>query len=238
MDQKLHMLVISAHVGDFIWRSAGTIAKYTQMGAVVDVLVLTYGARGESGAYWKQPGATMEGCIACRRSEAETAAALLGVNQLKFCGYDDFPLLMEESRLTDLAHHIAECDPDLILTHDLGRDAGNMDHTRTGEAVMQACAIARAKLGSHYTPIFGFEPMNPEMCGFQPDLYIDITDQYDRKQAAMECLKTQKRSLPSYVEKAKLRGSHCSTRGGRADCKYAEAFTMMGPIYSHNAFVW
>lgn len=237
-ERQQRMLVVSAHVGDFIWRSAGTIAKYVQAGTAVDVLVLTYGARGESGAYWKREGATLEGCAALRRAEAEAAAEILGVADLTFCGYDDFPLLMTPERMEDLAQRIARAQPDLVLTHDLGQDPGNMDHTRTGEAVVKAIAIARARYGLPHTPVFGFEPMSPEVCAFQPDLYIDITDRYEQKYAAMECLATQRGSMPSYVERAKLRGSHCSTRGGRSDCRYAEAFTMLAPAYAHDGFVW
>ncbi len=111
---------------------------------------------------------------------------------------------------------------------------------------MKAHAIATAfgapcegkKVAKRQTPIFGFEPAAPEKSGFIPDIYIDITDTYDIKKAAMACLETQKASMPAYEEKAILRGNHCKVRGGRSDCKYAEAFTRYIPVYAHDAFVW
>lgn len=41
------ILVVSAHAADYVWRSGGTIAKYIKHGANVDVVVLSFGVRGE-----------------------------------------------------------------------------------------------------------------------------------------------------------------------------------------------
>lgn len=244
MNQK--MLVVSAHVGDFVWRSAGTIAKYTKEGACVHVVVLTYGARGESGAYWKGPNATLNGCKAARHAEAEAAAKVLGVEKIEFWDYEDFPLQVTNELLERLALKIRCFRPDFILTHDKGSDDVNLDHTYASQAVTKAYAIASAygaycegaKVAKRQTPIFGFEPATPEKCDFIPDIYIDITDTYATKKAAMECLKTQSGSMATYEEKAILRGNHCKVRGGRDDCKYAEAFTRFIPVYAYDAFVW
>ncbi len=243
MNEKI--LVISAHVGDFVWRSAGSIAKYVREGAQVDVIVLTYGARGESGGFYKKTGGTVEGCKAVRRAEAEKAAQILGIHSISFCGYDDFPLEMTEKRLRTLATQIRKLLPDFILTHDDGMDRVNPDHTKTAQAVKWALSIAQSgDFQDGFTPVnrvipmFGFEPLFPEACGYTPDVYIDITDVWDQKKAAMESLETQRSSMDAYVQKAILRASFCSGRGGRKDCKYAETFSMYGPICCENAFVW
>ena len=201
---------------------------------------------GESAAYWKKENATLTECKEIRMAEGRKAAEVLGVDELVFYDFDDFPLEMNKERQERLARDIRLFRPDFIVTHDKGIDAGNMDHTRTSQAVMAAYTIASAwgaeldgaAVAPRQTPMFGFEPMFPEACGFIPDIYIDITDQFDLKMEAMNCLYTQKKSIESYVEKAKLRGNHCSTRGGRPNCKYAEAFTMYGPVYAYDAFVW
>jgi len=243
-DEKV--LVISAHVGDFVWRSAGTIAKYTKKGSQVDVIVLTYGARGESGAFYKTKGGTVDECKLVRRVEAEKAAEILGVNSIIFCDYDDFPLEMNRKKLEWLAEQIRLIRPTFIITHDKGRDRVNPDHTKTADAVMKSYTIASAygapcngaSVAPRQIPMFGFEPMSPEACEYNPDIYIDITNEWDQKLAAMECLVTQRNSMDAYVEKAILRASYCSGRGGRPNCEYAESFSMLGPVYAFNAFVW
>lgn len=244
MDEK--MLVVSAHVGDFVWRSAGTIAKYVKKGAQVDVIVLTYGARGESAAFYKDHGGTLEECKKVRRAEGERAAEVLGVHSIQFCDYEDFPLNMDRPRLEWLAEQFRLIRPDFILTHDRGKDRVNPDHTKTAEAVMKAYSIASAygapcngaPVAPRQTPMFGFEPMSPEACDYKPDIYIDITEEWEQKLAAMKCLETQKASMDAYVQKAILRASYCSGRGGRKNCKYAESFSMYGPVYAYDAFVW
>lgn len=45
---KQRILVIAGHVGDFVWRSGGTIAKAVREGHEVHLIVLTLGLRGES----------------------------------------------------------------------------------------------------------------------------------------------------------------------------------------------
>jgi len=243
MNEKL--LVVSAHVGDFVWRSGGTIAKYVKLGAQVDVVVLTYGARGESGAFYKKTGGTLEECKALRKAEGEKAAQVLGGHSVTFCGYDDFPLEMDRERVRALAGIIRDLRPDLILTHDDGPDRVNPDHTKTAQAVQQALAVAEngrfddgSEPVSRPIPVFGFEPMTPEICEFTPDIYIDVTEEWEKKEAAMACLETQSGSVDAYVQKAILRASFVSGRGGRKECKYAESFSMYAPVCTRNAFVW
>ena len=60
--EKQKMLVVCAHVGDFIWRSGGSIAKYAREGHEVTVIALTYGIRGESNGYWKRGGSSADEC--------------------------------------------------------------------------------------------------------------------------------------------------------------------------------
>ena len=78
------ILVVSGHVGDFVWRSGGTIASYAKMGCEVHLLVFTLGIRGESNGYWKSEGANYEEARVLRRKEGEEAAKILGIKPWKF----------------------------------------------------------------------------------------------------------------------------------------------------------
>ena len=69
-DQKTG-LVITAHPGDFVWRSGGAIALHAKRGYRVKIVCLSFGERGESQFAWKEAGATLEKVKAGRRDEAE-----------------------------------------------------------------------------------------------------------------------------------------------------------------------
>src|SRR5690348_18435865 len=71
-DQKTG-LVITAHPGDFVWRSGGAIALHAKRGYRVKIVCLSFGERGESQFAWKEAGATLEKVKAGRRDEAERA---------------------------------------------------------------------------------------------------------------------------------------------------------------------
>ncbi len=232
MTQK--MLVISAHPGDFVWRSAGTVAKYVNDGWQVRIICLTYGARGESAAFYKNTGGDYEACCETRRAEAENAAEKLGA-EICFCGYEDFCLEMDPERIRKLAEDMKAFEPDIILTHDTGKDRVNPDHTAAGKAVLTAYELAVGS-GMKQVPVFGFEPLNPELCGYKADVYIDVTDAWEQKIQAMECLATQKKSRPAYEEKAVYRASYASGRGGNKSCRYAETFSRFFPIVELNDF--
>ena len=79
MDQNTSLLVVSAHAADFVWRGGGTIAKYVKHGARVKVVILSYGARGESNELWNVEGQTMDNVKRIRHEEIVAAAKCLGV---------------------------------------------------------------------------------------------------------------------------------------------------------------
>jgi len=211
MNQK--MLVISAHVGDFVWRSGGTLAKYAEAGAEIKLIVLSYGMRGEANAYWKKEGADLEEGKAIRHAEGAKAVEILGISDMEVLDFEDYPLELDFARMELLAKKIREFAPDTILTHDRERDIYNGDHTLIGEKVYHICAIASAKgaalEGTSPVPrpaVYGFEPHVSEICHFQPRLYVDITGVMEKKKKAMEAYSTQKEMYAAYLNRGRLRG--------------------------------
>ena len=238
------MMVIAAHMGDFIWRCGGAIAKYADMGWDVRVIVLSYGSRGEAKNYWSNPGGNLEECNQRRREEGMRAAEILGVSSIEFYEFEDYPLMMDKGRLEKLATEIRRFRPDFIVTHDREDDIFNPDHNLTRRSVMAAYQIASGAgyrdgfdTAPRQTPIFGFEPHNTEICHFMPQIYIDISDVMERKIAAMEGCQTQKGMCAQYINKAETRAAQCNGRGNKT-CTYAEAFSRFGPIAKHGYFVW
>lgn len=228
------VLVVSAHVGDFVWRSGGTIAELVRQGAHVHLIIMTYGLRGESNGYWKLPDANWDDAVPLRRSEGIKAAQILGVESVETWEYEDYPLYLNQERMLRLAAVIRRVKPDLIITHDSQRDAFNTDHTLIGQAIYQACAMAQSTaLNIEALPptilrpvIWGFEPHVPDVCGFVPGVYMDFTLVSEVKRAAMEVYaKTQKSMFEPYWAKASVRAA----QSGIADCVYAEAFSLAVP---------
>lgn len=245
-DKKQKMLVVAAHAGDFVWRSGGAIAKYAKAGHEVHLIVVTYGIRGESNEYWTKEKASYEECRQIRIEESQKALKILGVTHADFWDYTDYPLVMNRERIERLAYEFRRIRPDFIVTHDKEEDLFNTDHNLISDSVRMAYTIASGAgaycqglpVSPRQTPMFGFEPQMTEICNFVPGIYIDITDVFDAKVAAMEACATQGRMKPHYIRKAEIRASECRVRGGLSGCKYAEAFSTWGPVCQHDHFVW
>jgi len=236
MDTRI--LVIAAHIGDFVWRCGGTIAKYVKAGAEVDLIVMTYGTRGECNAYWKaNPDGTAEECGQIRDSEGRKAAEILGISHMEVLDLEDYPINMTRERTELLAEMIRKYRPQIILTHDSEIDPYNTDHSMLGRAVYEASAIASAA-GAYlngYQPhprpkVYGFEPHIPEDSSFSPEIYIDISEVQPVKEAAMNAYGSQKNMFPMYVNRARMRAQ----QSGIAGCTYAECFTMKHFLSEHD----
>jgi 4-oxalomesaconate hydratase len=211
------LLVISAHAGDFVWRAAGAIALATARGDAAHVVCLSYGERGESARAWLD-GKDLDEIKAIRRAEAEAAAMALGAS-IEFLDAGDYPL-RESAEMTDRIVQVYRAVvPTVVLTHGLS-DPYNPDHPTAGRIALAARVLAQAigydapgePLGA--PPVFCFEPHQPEMCDFRPDVLLDITEVFGAKQAAMKCLPAQQHMWDYYTELAKRRGVQLRRNAG------------------------
>jgi 4-oxalomesaconate hydratase len=78
--------------------------------------------------------------------------------------------------------------------------------------------------------VFAFEPHQPELCGFVPDTFLDITPVYELKQKAMEAMASQKYLQEYYGAMALRRANHARRLSGNSRIRYAEAFQRILPI--------
>lgn len=238
------ILVVAAHAADYVWRCGGTIAKYAARGSEIRVIALAEGVRGEANDYWKTEGANDETCKDLKISDSQKAADILGVKELHLYHLPDYPLTVDNATVERLAHEIREFAPDVILTH-ADFDQFNPDHNETALAVRKANACASGSgfhdpnpVKARQIPTFGFEPQMTEISGFNPVVYVDITDSFETKLEAMHASVTQPNMYKAYVRKAESRGSEVRSRGSRSKCKYAEAFTVYMPIAASGDLVW
>ena len=237
-DNKTKILVVSAHCADWCTRSGGTLAKYINAGAEITVFVLTFGERGESGDWWKNhPGGSIEACKESRKREAVAAAEYLGVHSIEFFDYDDYPLLMDRTRISGLIKHILMLRPDIILTH-FHTDPLNEDHAETSNAVIRAISSA-AMLGAlpdtprHFIPdayLFECSLPHTEFCAFTPNTFVDISDTFEQKMEAIRKFKSQPHLIPYYERCGARRGEQATDwLRGRKKVAYAEGFVRYFP---------
>lgn len=232
------MLVVSAHAADYVWRAGGTIAKYIKHGAEVHLVVLSFGCRGESNDLWKQPGATAESVKAVRRAETEAAADILGIKNIEFWDLQDYPIVTDDALTDRLVGKIRSVRPDIILTHDrMGADVLNPDHNHVSQWVFQ-CSILANSAGvrteglsnTAQMRLYGFEPHQTELSKFVPGSFVDITETYEQKVAAMKCFKAQSHLIQYYTDRAFLRGNHARRISGNQSYNYAECFSNFFPV--------
>ena len=222
------LLVVSAHSADFVWRAAGAIATATASGRTATVVSLSFGERGESGELWKQEGQTLENVKAIRRAEAESAAAILGA-EIVFLDRGDYPLEMDTAAIAELTELLRDVGPDVVLGH-ARQDPFNPDHGVASDATIRARQLASgAGVASEFRTIVPpalllFEPHQPELCGFVPTTFLDISPVWEQKLAAMEAMGAQEYLRQYYTERAGHRANHARRISGRSDIRFAEAF--------------
>jgi 4-oxalomesaconate hydratase len=230
------LLVISAHAADFVWRAGGVIALYSSRGHRVRVLCLSYGERGESQGLWRKEGMTLERVKKIRHDEAERAAGILGA-EIRFFDAGDYPL-RETSALTDeLVQEFRSFQPTAVVTHS-ATDPYNTDHDTANKLTMNARIYAQAMgypsphphVGA--PPVFYFEPHQSEMCGFRPDILVDITPVFEAKSEAMRCMEAQGHLWNYCTDTAKRRGTQGGRNSGNPQIVYAEAFERVYPAVS------
>jgi len=210
-------LVVSAHAADFVWRAGGAIALAAARGDRVTVLCLTYGERGESASAWRA-GKTLEEIKALRRAEAENAAAALGA-EIEFLDAGDYPLRESDELVDRIVGVYRRVNPSVVLTHPLA-DPYNQDHPAAAQMALRARVLAQAigypapgePIGA--PTVFLFEPHQPEMCGFKPEVLLDITPVFEAKRKAMECMAAQQHLWEYYSDLAKRRGTQLRRNAG------------------------
>lgn len=211
------LLVVSAHVGDFVWRAGGAIALYATRGYAVTVVCLAYGERGESARYWRQ-GWDLEQVKKKRHAEAVSAADVLGAELLALDA-NDYPLVETPELLDRLVKLYRHVRPTIVVTH-TERDPWNRDHETAHSLATRARIIAQAPGYDPGTevigapPVFLFEPHQTEYSGFMPEVLLDITPVWERKLEAMRCMEGQQHLWDYYTDVAIRRGSQARRNSG------------------------
>ena len=226
-------LVISAHSADFVWRCGGAIALHQEQGVAVTVVCLSFGERGESAKLWRQAGMTLDEVKSERQREAENAAKALDAADIQFWDLGDYPLNLGDEALFRLVDLYRKLHPAFVLTHSR-EDPYNRDHPEVSAFTQHARIVAQAHghnpdekvIGA--PPVFLFEPHQPEQCRWMPNTFLDITDVWAKKRAAIECMAGQEHLWEYYTRVAQQRGVQAA-RNSDKKIAYGEAYEAVFP---------
>ena len=231
-------LVISAHAADFVWRCGGAIALHESLGWDVTIVCLTFGERGESAKLWKQGGWELDDVKSERIKEAEAAAKALGASDIQFMDLGDYPIEFGTEAKEGLVDIIRKVQPKWMMSHSMW-DPYNVDHMNTTKWALECRMIAQAWGHNPGEKVLGapqlylFEPHQTEQMNWKPDVFLDISEVWEKKRVAIECMQGQEHLWTYYTNVAENRANHFRRNsggqaGGRA-CKYAEGFQSIFP---------
>jgi len=223
------VLCVLAHPDDVDFGSAGTIATWVDAGIEVAYLLVT---RGDAGGFYDTPREQMP---ILRESEQRAAAAAVGVKQVEFLdGYRDGILEPTIALRRDITAGIRRFRPDRILTSSPLRRWDRMagpshpDHLAAGEAT--TCAVyPDARNPFTFTDI-GLDAWTVREIwysgGPNPDHFIDITDVFPRKLAALRAHVSQTAHLDGFEQMLRDRHAMVARAGGLPDGRLAEAYSI------------
>lgn len=132
-EKSRKLLAVFAHPDDESFPVGGTLAKYAAEGVEVIIVSAT---RGEAGI----PGLSAAGAARLREAELRTAAAELGVREVRFLGYLDGTLARVEpsQAVARLMALLRELRPQVLVTFGPDGISGHPDHVTVSRWVTTA----------------------------------------------------------------------------------------------------
>jgi len=225
-------LVIVAHPDDIDFGAAGTIAGWTAAGMEVAYCVATY---GDAGGFDDTPREQMP---VLREAEQRAAAKVLGVDDVTFLGYPDGAVTVTLDLRRDISRQIRRVRPQRVLLPSPERNwqripASHPDHLAVGEAAM--CAVyPDARNPFAHPELLADEGLDAwtvlevwVMGAPQPDHYVDITDTFESKLAALQAHVTQTAHFDDLDGFLRRMSSANAVAGGLPEGRLAEVFRVV-----------
>jgi 4-oxalomesaconate hydratase len=239
IQENQRVLVFSGHAADFCSRAGGTIMKFVEAGGTAQVFNLTYGERCESPALYKRnPKPSEQEVKEIRAGEIQRAADILGTSIESF-DYGDSPLVIDADRKLHILEKFRAFRPDVVLTH-WKNDIMHPDHAETTKAVLWACSYCGVGgIPTEADPcpkpaLYCYETTSgtAPVSKFLPDVFVDITDVFDRKREALKQLAAQPALVRMYEVIGRYRALEATQTARISGCEFAEGFSKLG---SHSA---
>lgn len=226
-------LAIVAHPDDVDFSAAGTIARWTDAGIEVVYCIAT---DGDAGGY--DEGADRAEIAPMRRAEQTAAAKQVGVTDLRWLGYPDGRVEASLGLRRDLARVIRQVRPDRVLCPSPERNYQRMgvshpDHRAVGSAALDA-VYPDARNPFAFPELLRDEGLaawkvREVWLPAGPDLnhYVDITDTFDRKVAALRAHHSQTGHMADLEKFLREWLTRAAAQGGLPEGRLAEAFQVI-----------
>jgi LmbE family N-acetylglucosaminyl deacetylase len=226
-------LIVAAHPDDIDFSAAGTVACWTDAGIEVIYCLVT---DGDAGGFDESVPRAEMGPL--RRKEQAAAAARVGVQDLRFLGYPDGQVEPSLALRKDLARVIRQVRPDRLVCPSPDRNyqrigVSHPDHRAVGSAALDA-VYPDARNPFAFPELLADEGLEPwtvreVWVSGAPgaDHYVDVTDTFGRKVAALRAHESQTAHMDNLEEM--LRGwlTRTAERGGLPAGRLAEMFQVL-----------
>jgi len=227
------VLVVAAHPDDVDFGSGGAIATWTDAGLEVSYCIAT---DGDAGGF--DPAVPRSAIAGIRQDEQRKAAAAVGVTDVEFLGYPDGQLVVSIALRRDITRAIRRARPDRVVVPSPQRDLRNVyvshpDHQATGEAAL--CAIYPDARNPYAHPELLAEGLEahtvPEVwvtsSNDRADHYVDITDTFHRKIAALRAHTSQTAHMTNLEERMRGWSAMQAQAAGLAQGRLAEGYLVL-----------
>lgn len=223
------ILVVTAHPDDVDFGSAGSVARWTDAGIGVSYCICT---SGEAGGFDRSMARSA--MVEIRESEQRAAGKVVGVTDVTFLRHPDGRLESTFDLRRDISRVIRRVRPHRVVAQSPERNlqslyASHPDHLAAGQATMAAVyPDARNPFAHPELLDEGFEPWAVgEMylvTAAAPDVFVDITDTFERKIEALRCHVSQHPD-PDGLD-ARIRGWNAANAaiGGLPEGRLAESY--------------
>ena len=224
------VLVVAAHPDDEVLGCGGTIARHADAGDQVQVLIVAEGATSRQ----QQRDRIQAGDeLSALALAAQKAGSILGAVGVELLDFPDNRLdsLDRLDLIKRLEESIERHRPQVVYVHHAG-DV-NVDHRRLHEAVVTAC---RPIPGHPVQRLLSFEVASSSEWqppgsapAFQPNWFVDISDQWQRKREALVAYASEMRPWPHARSLDAL--EHLARwRGAQVGVEAAEAFCLLRQV--------
>ena len=219
------VLIVAAHPDDEVLGCGGTIARHADEGDQVQVLIMAEGATSRL-QHRDRIQAGEE--LSALAQSAQRAGSILGAAGVELLDLPDNRLdsLDRLDLIKRLEERIDHHQPQVVYVHHAG-DV-NVDHRRLHEAVVTAC---RPTPGHPVRRLLSFEVASssewqpPSSApAFQPNWFVDISLQWQRKREALLAYASEMRpwpharSIEALEHLARWRGAQVGVEGAEAFC--------------------